>query len=219
MENRIAVMSDKYAYLLVTPLEASKIWKEGIFELYRLDLKNETEGLIEDMDTLVECLRRNCDIGIELGKIEESQGKDVDLETLQEVTLEATMDIMEIAQCSRYEALDIAKGWAEELTRNLKEAFIPIGSYYENVDNFIKKKIVEMTGKEPSRTHCINTRFSIGDTVWFLYNNAIQSEPVKAIHVVEDAIGGSVVQYSTPMGSLNEKNLFASKGELLKSLW
>lgn len=70
----------------------------------------------------------------------------------------------------------------------------------------------------------IETKFNIGQEVWFMSDNEICNEKITAIHIHIDALG-SFVTYSfedTPIGqALNtaeEKYFFPTKEELLKSL-
>ena len=67
----------------------------------------------------------------------------------------------------------------------------------------------------------VETKFNIRDTVWYIYNNKICSSMISSIRVGIKEYGTSVI-YCVPTlnGSidLEEKLIFSSKEELIKSL-
>lgn len=65
MTNKIT--KDGFIWLIVTD-RAKEIMSSGIFELYEL-MDDDSESLIQTHDTLNDCLGRGCDIGIEVGFI------------------------------------------------------------------------------------------------------------------------------------------------------
>lgn len=70
----------------------------------------------------------------------------------------------------------------------------------------------------------IETKYNIGDEIWFMSDNEICNEKITAIHIHIDALG-SFVTYSCEdtligqaLNTVREELLFPTKEELLKSL-
>ena len=63
----------------------------------------------------------------------------------------------------------------------------------------------------------INTKYNIGDTVWFMHDNKCVSKKVENIKIDVDIM---YIQYVFNENGvwLSEKHLFSTKEELLKSL-
>ena len=66
----------------------------------------------------------------------------------------------------------------------------------------------------------VKTRYSIGDTVWFISQNRVQSLDITGVHVCVEPDENSKVEYILHFNSgwVNEDRLFKSKKELLESL-
>lgn len=67
----------------------------------------------------------------------------------------------------------------------------------------------------------VETKFNIGDEVWYLHNNKVCNRKVSAINIRITECMVSIIYYiSAPKESitLEEKSIFSSKEELLKSL-
>lgn len=66
--NHTKTCSDGFVWLLVTPAQASNLWKANVFTLYRLYDDN-TEAEIESVEDLEKTIEQGCLIGIEVGFI------------------------------------------------------------------------------------------------------------------------------------------------------
>lgn len=69
----------------------------------------------------------------------------------------------------------------------------------------------------------IETKFNIGDEVWYLYNNKVSSGKIETIRAKVSTIERfNFIHYyiisSTESLTLEEKSVFSSKEELIKSL-
>lgn len=68
----------------------------------------------------------------------------------------------------------------------------------------------------------IETKFNIGDTIWFFKTNLVTVEPIndKIINIVIVVFNDNEVQirYGTSMQDINEKFCCATKDELLTQL-
>lgn len=68
----------------------------------------------------------------------------------------------------------------------------------------------------------IETKFNIGDTVYFIYNNKIVSEKVYKLYVEKERGSSLSIKYGFEFqydyAIINEGNCFVTKEELIKSL-
>lgn len=69
-------------------------------------------------------------------------------------------------------------------------------------------------------SNCVKSKFNIGDKVWFISNNKVQSLPVTGVCISVDAEEGCTVEHILHYNSswVNECTLFNSKEELIESL-
>lgn len=76
---------------------------------------------------------------IEVGKLPYSIDLNY-LRNLQEMSVTAVDDLMELKECRREEAFNIIQEWAKEFTKEYGNCDFD-GSYYDEIDAFIEEKL------------------------------------------------------------------------------
>lgn len=64
----------------------------------------------------------------------------------------------------------------------------------------------------------IKTKFNVGDTVFSMANNTLQTSEIKGLNVVARGQEAAVIKYYTIDGEIPESRLFGSKEDLANSI-
>lgn len=70
------ITKDGFIWKVITLQQAFEIWNGKTLEIYQLR-DNDVEGLIESLEDLNECIHHNIQIGIEVGRIEVEQAREI----------------------------------------------------------------------------------------------------------------------------------------------
>ena len=109
------------------------------FELYKVRVDDESESLIESLEDLQDAFKQDHHVCIEVDKLPYSIGLNY-LRNLQELSVEAVEYLTGPKEYSREQAFNIIREWAKEFTEKYGNYDFD-GSYYDEIDEFIDKKL------------------------------------------------------------------------------
>lgn len=135
-------VSDGFVWKRLSNEKAYKIWvsaENEDFELYKVRVDDESESLIESLEDLQDAFKQDHHVCIEVGKLPYSIGLNY-LRNLQELSVEAVEYLTGPKEYSREQAFNIIREWAKEFTEKYGNYDFD-GSYYDEIDEFIDKKL------------------------------------------------------------------------------
>jgi len=177
--------TEPYIYALLSDTDALKYFnnRSQPFELIRIGEDDESEGVVEDEETLCELLG-DTQLGLSIGYVPQDF-----LMNLQEITAEA-LDKLQASfpDGDRIKAARLIQQWAVEFMNHYDTYRRGDVAYYDAIDDFVCKKFDELRdeGYDVPQFHKVadsekefpKPKFSVGDTVWYMLNNKVASGKV-----------------------------------------